>query len=147
MATSRALASAMVDSSTSEPSIEPSVIQHMKVEEISRANEEEDCNFNEDQLREKQKLNSIQCIHDMCITPCDFSKFHIPLCCMVYMPLVRPTIDSDIKTLEAKFIHGYQSEAICFYVSSINEKGEEMSVSDDEKVNWVHFGTTNSSFS
>jgi hypothetical protein len=34
----------------------------MEVDEISGANEEDDCNFNEDQLREKQKLNSIQCI-------------------------------------------------------------------------------------
>jgi hypothetical protein len=45
---------AMVDSSAFEPSTKPSSTQHMEVEEISGANEEEHCNFSKDQLREKQ---------------------------------------------------------------------------------------------
>ena len=68
MGTSRAMAFAKVDSSTLEPSLEPSPTQHMAVEEIFGAIEEEDCNFNKDQLRKKQKFNLIHCIQDMCIT-------------------------------------------------------------------------------
>jgi hypothetical protein len=125
MATSRALASLMVDSSATEPSTKPSPTQHKEVEEISRANEEEDCNFNKDQLREKQKLNSILCIQDMCIILWNFSRFHIPLCHMVYMPLVQLTLDSDIKRLRTEFTHGYRIGANVFFVSLTNEKGEE----------------------
>lgn len=55
---------------------------------------------------------------------------------MVYMPLVRPILDSDIKRLETEFIHGYRIGANVFYVSLINEKGEERSISDDERVSW-----------
>jgi hypothetical protein len=131
-----ATVSGTVDSSSSEPSTEPSPTQHMEVDEISGTNEEDDCNFNEDQLKEKQKLNSIQCIQDMCITPWEFSRFHIPLCRMVYMPLVCPTLDSDIKRLEAEFTYGYQIGANIFYVSLTNEKGEERSISGEERVNW-----------
>jgi hypothetical protein len=53
MATSRASTLAMIDSSFFNPSTQPSPIQLMEVEETSWANEEEDCNFNKDQLREK----------------------------------------------------------------------------------------------
>jgi hypothetical protein len=55
---------------------------------------------------------------------------------MVYMPLVHPILDSDIKRLEAEFTHGYKIGTNVFYVSLINEKGEERSVSDEERVSW-----------
>jgi hypothetical protein len=55
---------------------------------------------------------------------------------MVYMPLVHPTLDSDIKRLEVEFIHGYRIGANVLYVSLTNEKGEERSISDEERVCW-----------
>jgi hypothetical protein len=55
---------------------------------------------------------------------------------MVYMPLVRPTLHSNIKRLEAEFTHSYQIGANVFYVSLTNEKGEERFVIDDERVSW-----------
>jgi hypothetical protein len=76
--------------------------------------EDEGCNFNEDELCEQQKLNSIQCIQEMCITLREKFRFHIPLCLMVYMPLVRSTLALDIKRLEAKFTHGYRIGANVF---------------------------------
>jgi hypothetical protein len=136
MATSRASNSAMVDCSASKPSTQPIASQRMEVEDISEGNEEEDSNFNEDQLCQKQKLNAIYSIQDMCITPRESSRFNIPLCRMVYMPLVRPTLVLDIKRLEAKFTHGYRIGANVFYVSLTNEKGEERIVPADEKEKW-----------
>lgn len=65
MATSRAFISAMVDSSALEPSTQPIANQKIEVENISEGNEEDDSNFNEDQLRKKQKLNAIHSIQDM----------------------------------------------------------------------------------
>jgi hypothetical protein len=61
----------------------------------------------EDELRELQKANSIQCIEGMRMLPKEASRFDIPLCRMVYMPLVRPILAHDIKRLEAEFIHRY----------------------------------------
>jgi hypothetical protein len=58
--------------------------------------------LNRNELRELQKV--IECMR---ISPKDASRFDIPLCRMVYMPLVRPTLANDIKKLEAEFTHGY----------------------------------------
>jgi hypothetical protein len=66
----------------------------------------------------------------------EVSRFDIPLCRMVYMPLVRPTLANDIKRLEAEFFHGYRPGAPVFYVSLCNEVGEECFVSDEERALW-----------
>jgi hypothetical protein len=44
---------------------------------------------------------------------------------MIYIPLVRPTLANDIKSLEAKFTHGYQLGAPVFYICICNKKEEE----------------------
>jgi hypothetical protein len=91
-----------------------------------------------------QKVNSIQCIQRMRISPLEESRFHIPLCRMVYRPLVRPTLANDIKRLEAEFTHGYQPGAPVFYVSIYNDKGEEWSVKDVDTSNWgLHWTSIN----
>ena len=61
--------------------------------------------LNGDELRELQKVDSIQVIEGMRISPKDASRFDILLCRKVYMPLIRPTLANDIKKLEAEFIH------------------------------------------
>jgi hypothetical protein len=92
--------------------------------------------LNEDELRELQKANSIQCIEGMRMLPKEASRFDIPLCRMVYMPLVRPTLAHDIKRLEAEFIHGYRPSAPVFYVSITNKHGEERFVKDVDTNKW-----------
>ena len=72
----------------------------------------------------------------MHISPKEASRFNIPLCRMVYMPLVRPTLESDIKRLEAEFAHRYHHGAIMFYVTLCNEHGEEKFVTKEIKKNW-----------
>jgi hypothetical protein len=51
-------------------------------------------------------------IEGMQILPKEVSKFDIPLCRMVYMLLVRPTLAHDIKRLEAEFTQGYWPGAL-----------------------------------
>jgi hypothetical protein len=92
--------------------------------------------LNEDELRELLKVNSNKCIEHMRISPKEASRFDIPLCRMVYMPLVRPTLASDIKRLEAEFAHGYRAGASVFYVSICNERGEERSVTFEDMNGW-----------
>jgi hypothetical protein len=77
-------------------------------------------------------VDSIQVIEGMRISPKNASRFDIPLCRMVYMPLVRPTLTNDIKRLEAEFTHGYRPGAPVFYVSISNEKGEEQSLMEED---------------
>jgi hypothetical protein len=88
--------------------------------------------LNEDELRELLKVNSNKCIDHMRITPKEASWFDIPLCRMIYMPLVQPTLASDIKRLEAEFVHGYWAGASVFYVFICNERGQERSVSSED---------------
>jgi hypothetical protein len=103
--------------------------------------------LNEDELRELQKVDSIQVIEGMQISPKDASRFDILLCRMVYMPLVRPTLATDIKKLEAKFTHGYRPGAPVLYVSICNEKGEERFVKDEDISNWgPHWTSINEEF-
>lgn len=59
--------------------------------------------LNKDELQELQKVDSIQCIEDMWIIPKEVSRFDIPLCRMVYMLLVRPILNINIKRLEVEF--------------------------------------------
>ena len=61
----------------------------------------------------------------MRLSPKEASRFDIPLCQMIYMPLVCPTLAQDIKRLEAEFTNGYRPGVSVFYVSTTNENGEE----------------------
>ena len=47
---------------------------------------------------------------------------HIPLCRLVPMPMVRPTLASDILALEQQFVYGYEEGARVFYVSIADEQ-------------------------
>jgi hypothetical protein len=71
----------------------------------------------------------------MRISPLEESRFHIPLCRMVYMPLARLTLVNDIKRLEVEFTHGYRPGAPVLYVSICNDKGEERSMKDEDTSN------------
>jgi hypothetical protein len=103
--------------------------------------------LNEDELRNLQKANSIQCIKGMRLSPKEASRFDIPLCRMIYMPLVRPTLAHDIKRLEAEFSHGYRPGASVFYVSTTNENGAERLLKNVDTSNWgPHWTSVNDEF-
>ena len=65
----------------------------------------------------------------------EVSRFEIPLCQIVYMPLVKLTLVHDIKKLEAEFTYGYRPRVSMFYVSICNEHREERSVKDEDTSN------------
>jgi hypothetical protein len=92
--------------------------------------------LNENELRELQMANSIQCIEGMWMLPKEASRFDIPLCRMVYRPLVCPILTHDIKRLEVEYTHGYHPGAPVFYVSITNEHGEERFVKDVDTSKW-----------
>jgi hypothetical protein len=60
----------------------------------------------------------------------------VPLCRMVAMPIVRPTLSSDLASLEADFVHGYREGAVVFYLSTTNEGGVVEKVTDEDLQSW-----------
>ena len=130
-----------------ELSLQAKSIEQAPLEISDDKQEEALMKLNEDELQRLQKVNSIQVIESMWILPKDVSRFDIPLCRMLYMPLVRPTLATDIKKLETEFTHGYCPSAPVFYVSICNKKGEEQSVTDEDKSSWgPHWTLVNEEF-
>jgi hypothetical protein len=119
-----------------EASSQPKSPDHAPMEVSDDEQDEAVFKLNEDELRKLQKVDSIQCIENMRISPKEVSRFDIPLCRMVYMPLVRPTLANDIKRLEIEFTHGYRPGTPVFYVSICNEHGEERYVKDEDTTKW-----------
>jgi hypothetical protein len=91
---------------------------------------------NEDEIRSRQKLNSVATITNLRFQPITSSRFFIPLCRMVAMPMLRPTLASDLAKLEQEFVHGYREGASVFYVTTTNEDGKTMEVTEADKASW-----------
>ena len=90
----------------------------------------------EDDIRTRQKLNSVATISRLRVQPLSSSRFPIPLCRMLAMPMVRPTLPSDLAKLEQEFVHGYREGASVFYVTITNEEGKTHEVTDADKASW-----------
>ena len=90
----------------------------------------------EDDIRSRQKLNSVATISRLRFQPLSASRFNIPLCRMLAMPMVRPTLSSDLGKLEQEFVHGYRDGASVFYVSVTDEEGRTHEVSASVKASW-----------
>jgi hypothetical protein len=52
------------------------------------------------------------------------------------MPIVRPTLSSDLASLEDEFMHGYLDGAAVFYLPITNEGGQIEKVTDEDLVSW-----------
>jgi len=55
---------------------------------------------------------------------------------MVAMPMVRPTLQTDLAKLEQEFVHGYREGAAVFYVSLTNEDGKTQEITAEDKDAW-----------
>ena len=90
----------------------------------------------EDDIRTRHKLNSVSTISQLRVQPLSSSRFPIPLCRMLAMPMVRPTLPSDLAKLEQEFVHGYREGASVFYVTLTDEQGKTHEVTADDKASW-----------
>ena len=75
----------------------------------------------EDEIRARQKLNSVATITSLNFQPISSSQFSIPLCKLLAMPMVRPTLASDLAKLEQEFVHEYR-EALQSFMSQPPKK-------------------------
>lgn len=90
----------------------------------------------EDAIRGRQKLNSVATLSTLRMQPISLTRFSIPLCRMLPMPMVRPTLQSDLIRLEQEFVHGYREGAAVFYVSTTNEDGKTQEVTEADRAAW-----------
>jgi hypothetical protein len=51
------------------------------------------------------------------------------------MPIVRPTLSSNLASLKDNFVHAYQEGADVFYLSTTNEGGQVDKVMDEDLAN------------
>ncbi len=71
----------------------------------------------------------------------------IPLCCMISMQVVRPTLMNDISTLGGDFYLSYHARAIIFYVSLKGVNGCIVDVTQDWINSWDdHYKIMNEEF-
>jgi len=90
----------------------------------------------EDNIRRFQKMDTISVISSLRILPSELSRMQIPLCRLVPMLMVRPTLACDLTLLENKFTNGYEEGARVFYVSIADEDGNLLEFSVAEKEAW-----------
>ena len=87
-------------------------------------------------IRHNLKKDSFSVVEGMRIQPVQKSSMKIPLCRLVHMPLVRPTLRSDVTKLMAAFQFGYRAGSATLYVSTANESGENRFISAKDKREW-----------
>ena len=95
-----------------------------------------DADCNEDEIRKAQTLDTVKIIASMRLTSNDLCRKKIPLCKLVPMPIVRPTLSFDLTALENQFSRGYKEGARVFYVSISDEEGMQVMFIDQEKEEW-----------
>ena len=92
-------------------------------------------------------FNSNSVIENLQFQPTSKSRFFIPLCRLLSMPLVRPTLLSDVLKLEQGFIHGYRSGSAVFYISVVNNEMETADVTSELMNSWnVHWKNASAKF-
>ena len=75
-------------------------------------------------------------ISQLRVKPLSSSRFNIPLCRLLAMPMVRPTLSTDLHKLEQEFVHGYREGSSVFYVTLTDEEGNRQEVSEADKESW-----------
>ena len=68
----------------------------------------------EDDIRRAQTVDTIAGIEALRMTPHEFSRMKIPLCRLVPMPMVRPTLASDLIQLEQRLFMVMRRVPECF---------------------------------
>lgn len=79
-------------------------------------------------IHSTQKQSSTSIINNLKMQPSLKFQLHIPLCLLISMPLVCPTMWFDVKRLEAELAHGYYDGDCVFYVSLVSIISDEKDV-------------------
>jgi len=83
---------------TTQPEIGGEEDDDFLMEDVDDAEEEKE--LLEDELRKLQKVDSMATISSLKMKPEKYSQMRIPLCRLVPMPMVRPTLSSNLQKIE-----------------------------------------------
>jgi hypothetical protein len=98
-------------------------------------------------IRHHLKKDSFSIVEGMKIQPVERSSMRIPLCRLIHMPLVCPTLRSDVTKLMAAFQFRYRTGSATLYVSTTNESGENRFISAKDRREWGElWGAKNDKF-
>lgn len=81
-------------------------------------------------------MNVVATIANLRLQPVNISRHHIPLCRMVSMPMVRPTLSCDFNQTQGRVCPWLSRWATVFYVSITNEQGDVQELTEKDKVKW-----------
>lgn len=93
----------------------------------------------EQRIRQSLMKDTFSVVEGMRRMPTEKSSMRIPLCRMIHMPMVRPTLRSDVTKLMGAFQFGYRSGSAAMYVSPTDENGEDRVVSAKDKREWGEY--------
>jgi hypothetical protein len=92
-------------------------------------------------------FDSNSVIENLQFQPTSKLRFFIPLSRLLSMPLVRPTLLSNVLKLEQGFIHGYRSGSVVFYISVVNNEMKTEDVTFELLNSWnVHWKNASAKF-
>ena len=83
---------------------------------------------------EKIDFNSV--INSLRIRSLSKSHLSILICHLEPLPSVRLILDFDVQLLDNEFLNGYREGDRIFCVSIINDRGENLRVTDDKLSSW-----------
>ena len=90
----------------------------------------------EDNLQQYHKMDSVNTIASLRMKPTHLFRLQIPLCQMVPIPMVRPTLSCDLDFLEHEISKGYQDGAPIFYITTTDEARESSQFTKEEIEKW-----------
>jgi hypothetical protein len=72
------------------------------------------------QVQMEHKVKKVEVLERHKIHPKNKARMNIPLCCMISMPIVRPSLNINVRKMEQAFQMGYQEGDKMLYVSPTN---------------------------
>jgi hypothetical protein len=87
-------------------------------------------------IRHNLKKDSFLVVKGTKIHPVEKISIKIPLCRLIHMPLVCPTLRSDVTKLMAAFQFGYRAGSTTLYVSTTNEYGDNRFICTKDRREW-----------
>jgi hypothetical protein len=87
-------------------------------------------------IRHNLKKDSFSVVEGMRIQPVEKSSMRFPLCKLIHMPSVRPTLRNDVTKLMAAFQFEYRAGTATLYVSTTNEIGDNRFISAKDRREW-----------
>ncbi len=90
-------------------------------------------------IQVNHKVINLSWITRMKMKPRSKTRFGIPFCTMVSMPIMHLTLHVDIQKMDASFQMGYKEGDRVFYMYAIDNLGEEMRITKEIEKGWDQY--------